>query len=430
MGCMSRSSFVDDPAVAVDHAGLPRVDDGVWDDELSLEDLAAMGMSTTPPRLIEPAPHSAEAIRGAVESGVSGAGLVERLAAAGPVGDRSEAELVDHVDWWGRVIGYCQVMQAREVAELLARREAEPVEEDRPFAKDPLRDVCAQVGLALRCSTRAAEHVVADSQLLIQWPATAAALKSGRIDLATARAISEEAGLAGAAYRAVIEAAALAQAAEGATARSVRMFTRRLAIRFDPAAAAERATAARGERGVSKTGVVDDMGELRAVLTAAELKDVWETLTARAKALDAVDDDGNEKCLDDKRADVLVDLILHPERVRDCAHDPDASRWMTDLVVAASTLAGEDEDPGELVGHGLITAPAARRLAAAATWRRLIIDSTTGSNTSPAGRSRSTPTAPSPGPRPRDTATEHPHPPSANEGAGFSSTVLGCLPSR
>src|SRR5680860_706438 len=96
-GCMSRRA-VDDPAVVVDHAGIPRVDDEVWDDELTLTELAEMGMSTTPPRLVEAAPVTAAQVRGAIEAGVDGAGLVERLALAGPPADRREVELVDHVD--------------------------------------------------------------------------------------------------------------------------------------------------------------------------------------------------------------------------------------------------------------------------------------------------------------------------------------------
>ena len=393
------SRVLDDPAVVVDHAGIPRVDDdGVWDDELSLADLAAMGMSTTPPRLCQPSPVSADQVRGAVESGVCGAGLVERLAAAGPPAGRSEAELVDHVDWWGRAASFCQWMQAAEVGELLARRQAEPVDPKRPYAKDAVRDACAQVALALRLSPRGAENVVADSRILTDWPATAAAWRAGRIDVATARAISEEASLATAQFQALVEAAALAQAAEGAPARQVRLFTRRLAVRLDPAAATERAEAARGERGLTKTGVVDDMGELRAVLTADELKEIWDTVTARATALASTDAEGNPVSLDERRADVLHDLILHPDKVRDCTHGDDAGRWKTDLVVAASTLTGGDEDPAELVGHGPITAPLARTIAATSTWRALIIDDTG----QLLGRDKQRHRPPRPGRRPRD----------------------------
>ena len=48
------------------------------------------------------------------------------------------------------------------------------------------------------------------------------------------------------------------------------------------------------------------------------------------------------------------------------------------VVVAASTLLGLDEEPGELTGSGPITAPLARRIAADGTWRRLLVDPRTG----------------------------------------------------
>ena len=48
------------------------------------------------------------------------------------------------------------------------------------------------------------------------------------------------------------------------------------------------------------------------------------------------------------------------------------------VVVAASTLLGLDEEPGELTGAGPITAGLARRIAAEGTWRRLLVDPRTG----------------------------------------------------
>ncbi|MGH8893912.1 MAG: HNH endonuclease signature motif containing protein, partial [Actinomycetes bacterium] len=48
------------------------------------------------------------------------------------------------------------------------------------------------------------------------------------------------------------------------------------------------------------------------------------------------------------------------------------------VVVALSTLLGLDDEPGELAGHGPITAEVARRIAAEGTWRRLLTDPVTG----------------------------------------------------
>jgi hypothetical protein len=48
------------------------------------------------------------------------------------------------------------------------------------------------------------------------------------------------------------------------------------------------------------------------------------------------------------------------------------------VVVAATTLIGLDDRPGELVGYGPVTAQVARRIAADGTWHRLLTDPRTG----------------------------------------------------
>jgi hypothetical protein len=48
------------------------------------------------------------------------------------------------------------------------------------------------------------------------------------------------------------------------------------------------------------------------------------------------------------------------------------------VTVSLATLLGLADDPGQLVGHGPIPADLARRLAADASWRRLVTDPLTG----------------------------------------------------
>jgi hypothetical protein len=48
------------------------------------------------------------------------------------------------------------------------------------------------------------------------------------------------------------------------------------------------------------------------------------------------------------------------------------------VTVAATTLLGLDNHPGELAGYGPITAQTARHLAADATWRRILTDPISG----------------------------------------------------
>lgn len=48
------------------------------------------------------------------------------------------------------------------------------------------------------------------------------------------------------------------------------------------------------------------------------------------------------------------------------------------VTVAATTLAGADDDPGRLTGYGAVPADVARRLAAVGVWRRLLTDPASG----------------------------------------------------
>jgi hypothetical protein len=81
--------------------------------------------------------------------------------------------------------------------------------------------------------------------------------------------------------------------------------------------------------------------------------------------------------MDQLRADVLADLayatLERPDLPRNHRRRPHIQ-----VTVAASTLLGLDDQPGELAGYGPITAQVARRIAAEGTWRRLLTDPATG----------------------------------------------------
>jgi hypothetical protein len=63
----------------------------------------------------------------------------------------------------------------------------------------------------------------------------------------------------------------------------------------------------------------------------------------------------------------VVDLLLgRPLTTADgtpLVQPPTPRIWRVDVVVAATTLTGNDDQPGDLTGYGPITAPTARRLA-------------------------------------------------------------------
>ncbi|MGY4766618.1 DUF222 domain-containing protein [Kribbella sp. CWNU-51] len=84
-----------------------------------------------------------------------------------------------------------------------------------------------------------------------------------------------------------------------------------------------------------------------------------------------------------RRADVAADLfehILHNglDWLGRRLPDQHRRRPHIEVVVAASTLLGLDDDPAELTGYGPITADMARRIAADGTWRRLLTDPVNG----------------------------------------------------
>ncbi len=111
-------------------------------------------------------------------------------------------------------------------------------------------------------------------------------------------------------------------------------------------------------------------------------------------ALDRVDDlarasrqAGDPRTLAQLRSDFALDLLLFgwidvdqlpedaPETTRrSFVGQPPVAH--TTLVVSLTTLLGLDEQPGELVGHGFVSATQARQLAcvAGSTWRRLVVD--------------------------------------------------------
>jgi hypothetical protein len=118
---------------------------------------------------------------------------------------------------------------------------------------------------------------------------------------------------------------------------------------------------------------------------------LWSAITAladhagkadRTAAREATGESAGEqpvvlRSMAQRRADVLADLAY---AVLDRADLPrrQGRRPHIQVTVAASTLLGLDEQPGELAGYGPITAQTAREVAADGTWRRLLVDPATG----------------------------------------------------
>lgn len=175
----------------------------------------------------------------------------------------------------------------------------------------------------------------------------------------------------------------------------------RAVLRIAPEAAAKRHRKAKADRRVALYPDSDGMVHLDALVPAEAGVAMYNVLDAYARANAAKDD---PRGVDARRVDALIDLVLgrrdpHAPGSRRSAGGPDGGRdvcctntrptpaWGADIraeirvTVAATTLLGLDNNPGELAGFGPITADVARELAEDGVWQRILTDPVTGAVT-------------------------------------------------
>lgn len=324
----------------------------------------------TPPIGDDPATH--EQLLNALDSDAHVMELGRLL--DGQEADAGDAERIDRIRGWARVVAHAQARMMREVARMHENRDADPTYTDADEVAY-LEFLSVEVGLALRLSSGQGSRLVEDSwELAEHLPATWKALSEGRIDLTTARAIIGGTALLSPEARAEVEEACLDKAkTPNGTAAAIRHFARRQALKADPEAAAKRAEAAARDIGVSKAGeVVDGVGDLTVTLSARDRAAVWTALNDHARALKELP--GETRSLHALRGAVLVDLLTRPWALDRENQTVTSPRWKVDVVVNLTTLLGLDEDPAVLVGHGPVSAEVARELAADGVWRRLLTD--------------------------------------------------------
>ena len=251
-------------------------------------------------------------------------------------------------------------------AQVLAAMAADDGSEDRWVREE--------VGCALRLSALTAQRRLAVAETLTGALAeTGRALHRGRIGYLHAMSLAE------ATYPLDPEVATAVQArvlprAGGQTLAEFKRSVRRAVHALNPARVEEQRAHAMTERRVCVTAREDGMAELWALLPAEGATAVMAAIDCLASVTSATD----PRSVDQRRADALVDLGVS------ALHDPllpkaQGMRPSIQVTVAASTLLGLDEQPGELAGHGPIPASLARRLAAdeTGTWRRLLTDPAT-----------------------------------------------------
>jgi hypothetical protein len=232
-----------------------------------------------------------------------------------------------------------------------------------------------EIGAALDLAPQTARGRVAFARDLARLPATRVALAAGVLDVPKARLLVDELAPLPEEDAHAIEQRVVAAAA-GRTRAQLAGRLRRAVLAVDPAAARRRQERARAERRVQVFPLDDGMAGLTYLDTAARVQalDLWLTGRATAATGPAGTDD---RTLDQRRADVLGDVGVHGLASEDLPVRH-GRRPQIQVTLAATTLLGLDEQPGELAGYGPITAPVARRIAADGTWRRLLTDPRTG----------------------------------------------------
>lgn len=295
---------------------------------------------------------------------------------------------------------------------------------DGIVASHAARIAAAEVGAVLHLAPITARGRVAEALTFVDdLPVTMNAWRDGRIDRVRAAIVAERTAVLDTAGIGAVEERILGPAAEQPagmlTPGRLRAAVDRAVIEADPAAADRRAEQARSGRKVQVFSLDDDMARFAADLPAPIALLAKEVLDTAAKNLTRSCRVG--RTLDQTRADLFGDIVVslarnghvdlragtssagHPSAGRNTrcestsvtddrgprdgasfnADEADATEsslvvWKplgtsVSVTIAASTLAGLDDVPGQLAGHGWITADLARALAVSARSARAVI---------------------------------------------------------
>lgn len=279
------------------------------------------------------------------------------------VSDLDADATLDEIVCCEKIIAAAQARQLRALAHfasLRPGRAGEPVDE---FAAD-------EVAALLRISRVAAQSRLDLARTLqVRLPATLVALDAGELDLHKARIVADHTSPLCDRQATEVEDRVLSRAMTQ-TPGQLRAALRAAVLRVDPDGAERRRQRRICDRAVLMQPGEDGTAGLTAVnLDAADAVAAYRRLDSYARTMGA--DDG--RSMDQRRADVLIDLVLG----RELPSSPGGGVEVQ-VTVGAGTLLGLDELPGELAGYGPISAQAARELAGDGTWRRLLTEPSSG----------------------------------------------------
>ena len=280
------------------------------------------------------------------------------------IDDLSPRDSLEIVAAWQQVINMAIAGQSDAIAHMI----------DRPGPMGAY--VEDEIAAALTLTSYSAGVLADRAAGVAAHPVLRDALRTGRIDARKVDLILKETlPLVEGEMRDDVIARAVDES-EGLTAPQLTRVVRRECLAADPSTAKVRHERAKEDRGIDLTWRPDSMASFGAFLPAGDAVAAYTALDALAEGAKYP---GDTRTVDQRRADAFADIfrhILDTGRTAAGAHlaTRHGRKVAVNVTVAATTLLGLDELPGELESYGPIPAYVARELAQDGTWRRILTD--------------------------------------------------------
>jgi hypothetical protein len=282
-------------------------------------------------------------------------------------GGGSAAPAADHLAEIARLDVEIAKLQGRQMVHMAAHVAAVSSSDGWRYTSDAIKSAYAEISLMLNEAGSYADNRIGNAMALAaDCPRTLAKVCAGELTVYRALVIhSQLSGLDGEEH-ASAEADAL-EAAPGLTPSKLRKKVQRIVAGIDPAAVAKRREAELKKRRIGVRPVADGMAYFSAYLSAEDAHGIVGLADEIAQTAKTP---GDERTADERRADAFVDVVLRPNGKERVSYE-------AQVLVPVGTALGLNDEPGYLPGHGPIPADLCRRLAADATWRRIVTDPVT-----------------------------------------------------
>src|SRR5882757_2061617 len=250
----------------------------------------------------------------------------------------------------------------------MARHISQAMAEAPPWhLPDAYKAAYAEIALRLGLGAAGSDRRIGEAhELATRLPATLEAMCAGKLTFRQTLAISDEtANIGDRAVLARVEEEIL-RVAEGLNPPRLREKLRKIIERLDAEALKQRAKEAPKQRRVSLNREPDGMATVCAFLPIDQALATFGVIDSFARACQ---NPGEERTLDQLRADTLTDLICHP------GNQPSRITYEMQVVATADLLLDRDgAEPARLADGSPIPDDLARAIATDARWRLLLTD--------------------------------------------------------